>query len=72
MSPTRSDEWIDDDEYPDERDMDDFGDDSAPDHHPLTIGRVGNVNRPRFWTASRIIPLTVLILFVIVFILQRI
>jgi len=63
MSPTRSDDWIDDDEYPDERDIDDFGDESPGDNDPLTIGRVGNINRRHFWTLGRV---TLLIIVLIV------
>jgi hypothetical protein len=50
----RRDDWIDDDEYPDEDDIEAFGEDSPPDNHPLTIGYVGN-SRPSFWTKGRII-----------------
>jgi hypothetical protein len=50
----RRDDWIDDDEYPSERDVDDFGDDSPPDDHPLTIGYMGSA-RQQFWTSARII-----------------
>jgi len=38
------DDWIDDDEYPDERDVRDLGDDSPADFDPLTVGRVEGVN----------------------------
>jgi hypothetical protein len=53
MMPRR-DDWIDDDEYPDERDMRDLGDDAPYDDDPLTIGRVKGINDGR-WTRSRII-----------------
>jgi hypothetical protein len=55
MSPRhRSDDWIDEDEYPDDRDVDDLGDDSPRDYNPLTIGYLEKY-RPRFWTRGRII-----------------
>jgi len=47
------DDWIRDDEYPDEADMETFGDDSPPDDDPLTIGYVGDLNRNP-WTERRI------------------
>ena len=50
----RRDDWIDDDEYPDERDMRDLGDDAPYDDDPLTIGRVKGVNEGR-WSRGRII-----------------
>ncbi len=40
----RRDDWIDDDEYPDARDMRDLGDDSPTDYDPLTVGRIEGVN----------------------------
>lgn len=46
--------WIHDDEYPDDDDLEQFGYDSPRDDDPLTIGYVGEA-RPRFWTVSRII-----------------
>lgn len=49
----RDDSWLNDDEYPDERDMEAFGDDSPVDYDPLTIGYVGD-SRPPFWTPKRI------------------
>ena len=49
----RRDDWIDEDEYPDEDDIEAFGEESPPDDHPLTIGYVGS-SRPRFWTKGRI------------------
>jgi hypothetical protein len=50
----RRDDWLDDDEYPDDRDIEDFGEDSPVDYHPLTMGYVGG-KRPRFWTSGRIL-----------------
>jgi hypothetical protein len=44
MSPNkRRDDWLDDNEYPDDRDIDDLGDDSPGDYDPLTIGRVPSI-----------------------------
>ena len=57
------DDWIDDDEYPDEDDIEAFGDDSPPDNHPLTIGHVGG-SRPGFWTKGRIALLVVVLLLI--------
>lgn len=54
----RGDDWLDDHEYPDEDDIEAFGDDSPADNDPLTIGYVGET-RPSFWTTGRIIFLIV-------------
>jgi hypothetical protein len=51
---SRQDDWIDDDEYPDARDLRDLGEDSPADSDPLTIGRVAGVNDGR-WSRSRVI-----------------
>ena len=48
-----NDVWLNDNEYPDEKDIEAFGDDSPPDYDPLTIGYVGD-SRPHFWTPTRI------------------
>ncbi|MCA0454632.1 MAG: hypothetical protein LCI00_11735 [Chloroflexi bacterium] len=53
MSKRRGD-WIDEDEYPDERDMDDFGDASPVDYDRSTLGKVGNMRQP-YWTKMRIL-----------------
>ena len=53
MDFMRRDDWIDEDEYPDEDDIEAFGEESPPDDHPLTIGYVGG-SRPHFWTKGRI------------------
>jgi hypothetical protein len=53
-SHKRREDWIDDDEYPDVRDMERFGEDSALDNDPLSIGRVPNF-RYAFWTRGRIV-----------------
>ncbi|MBI1277808.1 MAG: hypothetical protein GC179_06740 [Anaerolineaceae bacterium] len=52
MSKRRAD-WIDDDEYPDDRDVEDFGEDSPVDYDRRTIGRAGSIRQP-FWTRTRI------------------
>jgi len=53
-SRKRRDNWIDDDEYPDDRDIEKFGEDSPFDNDPLSIGRIRNFRYP-FWTRRRII-----------------
>ncbi len=58
----RLDNWIDEDEYPDDRDVDEFGDDSPVDYDPRTIGRVGD--RPPFWTRGKILLLVVVLVIV--------
>lgn len=54
MSYNRHDDWIDDDEYPDERDMRALGDRSPYDDDPLTIGYIPGRQTP-VWTRRRII-----------------
>jgi hypothetical protein len=49
----RYDDWLDDDEYPDDKDVEDLGDDSPWDDDPLTIGRVRNY-RPRSGSPYRL------------------
>jgi len=62
MSPRkRLDDWIDEDEYPDDRDVEEFGDQSPSDYDPRTIGYVGK-RRPGFWTTQRIILLVIVVL----------
>lgn len=58
-----NDDWLDDNEYPDDRDIADFGDDSPGDYDPLTIGYTGE-RYTDFWTPTRII-LAVIALLVI-------
>lgn len=53
--------WFNENEYPDDEDIAEFGDDASVDYDPLTIGYLGDV-RPRFWTAGRIALLTVVLL----------
>ncbi len=49
----RRDDWIDEDEYPDDKDVEDFGDESPVDYDRRTIGKVRNIQEP-FWTRTRI------------------
>ena len=63
MPSKRRDDWIDDDEYPTDRDVEEFGDDSPIDYDPLTIGLVPGVNPP-FWTRAKIILLVIVLLVV--------
>jgi hypothetical protein len=72
MSPSkRRDEWLDENEYPDDRDIDDLGDDSPGDYDPLTIGRVPTVHVP-FWTRTRVFIAVILLLIVLGFLLTRV
>jgi hypothetical protein len=59
----QNDIWLDNNEYPDEKDIEAFGYDSPVDYDPLTIGYIGN-SRPRFWTPKRIV-LLIVVLFLI-------
>ena len=56
-------DWLDPDEYPNDKDIDDFGDDSPIDYDPLTIGYVGD-SRPSFWTTRRIVALVIVLIMV--------
>ncbi len=67
MTPARRDDWIDEDEYPDDEDVEDFGDDSPPDNHPLTIGYVGA--RPPFWTVGRLVLLVIVAIILVALLL---
>lgn len=60
MSSRRRDNWIDDDEYPDDDDVEEFGETSPPDFDPLTVGFVGN--RPSFWSSKRLALLVIVII----------
>ena len=72
MSPRkRLDDWIDEDEYPDDHDVEDFGDSSPTDYDPRTIGYFGK-RRPSVWTPRRIILLVVGLLIVTALILPLI
>lgn len=68
--PRRRDDWLDDDEYPDDRDVDELGDDSPYDDDPLTIGRVRGITPP-FWTQTRIAAAIILAILVIGYLLSR-
>ncbi len=67
----RLDDWIDDDEYPDDRDVADFGDESPVDYDPRTIGYVGQ-RRPGFWTPRRILLALVVVLIVAALLLPQV
>lgn len=56
----RRDGWIDEDEYPDDRDVEDLGEDSQVDYDRLTMERVGNMQQQPFWTRTRIFVVLVL------------
>ncbi len=60
----RSDDWLDEEEYPDDRDVEDFGDESAVDYDRRTVGRVGNIRQP-YWSKTRL--LIVLVIALILF-----
>jgi hypothetical protein len=49
----KSPDWLTPNDYPDDRDIDAFGDDSPWDNDPLTIGYVRK-RKNRFWTPRRI------------------
>ena len=55
------DDWIDDNEYPDDRDVEEFGEESPLDNDPLTIGYIGG-QRPSFWTTRRIVLLVIVLI----------
>ncbi len=55
--------WLNENEYPDEKDIEEFGDDSPVDYDPLTIGYIGD-SRPSFWTAKRVVILLIAILMI--------
>ena len=63
--------WLNENEYPDEKDIEQFGDDSPVDYDPLTIGYVGNY-RPRFWTPGRIVILIIALILIGVLVLPLI
>jgi hypothetical protein len=70
MSKRRAD-WIDEDEYPDDRDVEDFGEESPVDYDRRTIGRVGNMRQP-FWTRTRILIVILLAILIGSFILAEV
>ena len=63
----RRDDWIDEDEYPDDRDVEQLGDDAPADYDPRTIGYVGE--RPPFWTGARIVLLIIVVCIVLAMLL---
>ncbi|MBK8027079.1 MAG: hypothetical protein IPK19_38260 [Chloroflexi bacterium] len=71
MSPPRRDDWIDDDEYPDDDDVEAFGEDSPLDDDRLTIGYVGD-RRPQFWTLGRVILLLIVLTIVAALVLPSV
>jgi hypothetical protein len=72
MSPNkRRGGWLDENEYPDDRDIDDLGDDSPGDFDPLTIGYVPTIRVP-FWTRTRIFIAVFLLLIVAGFLITRV
>ena len=70
MSKRRAD-GIDNDEYPDDRDVEDFGEDSPVDYDRRTLGRVGTMRQP-FWTRTRIIAVILLTIFIVSFIVAEV
>jgi len=70
-SRRRRDDWIDDDEYPDDKDIDDFGEDSPIDYDRRTMGRVGKLRDP-FWTRNRIILALIALILLLSFALAEI
>ena len=67
----RSADWIDEDEYPDDRDVEDFGEESPVDYDRRTMGRVGNLRQP-FWTRTRIFIAVILAILILSFIFAEV
>ena len=67
----RSADWIDEDEYPDDRDVEDFGEESPVDYDRRTMGRVGNLRQP-FWTRTRIFIVVILAILILSFIFAEV
>ena len=67
----RRDDWIDEDEYPDDRDVEDFGDESPVDYDLRTLGRVGNLRQP-FWTRTRVFIVIILAILIFSFIFAEV
>ena len=67
----RSEDWLDEDEYPDDKDVEEFGEESPVDYDPLTMGRVGNLRVP-FWTRKRVAVALVVFVLVIIFVFGEI
>ena len=59
----QNDIWLDSNEYPDEKDIEAFGDESPVDYDPLTIGYLGD-SRPKFWTTRRLVVLIVVLILI--------
>ena len=70
MSKRRAD-WIDEDEYPDDRDVEDFGEESPVDYDRRTMGRVGNMRQP-FWTRTRIFIVILLAILILSFVFAEV
>jgi len=68
---SRRDDWIDDDEYPDDSDVERFGEYSPTDYDPLTMGRIGRTRGP-FWTRTRIILAIVVLLLLLALLIPEI
>lgn len=60
--------FLDDKDYPDAEDIEEFGYDSPPDYSPLTIGYIDD-ERPPFWTSKKIIILIVATIIIAAFVL---
>jgi len=70
MSKRRAD-WIDEDEYPNDRDVEDFGEESPVDYDRRTMGRVGNMRQP-FWTRTRIFIVILLAILILSFVFAEV
>ena len=70
MSKRRAD-WIDEDEYPDDRDVEDFGEESPVDYDRRTLGRVGDMRQP-FWTKTRVFIVIILAILIFSFIFAEV
>lgn len=71
MSKQRRGDWIDDDEYPDDKDVEDFGDESPVDYDRRTLGRVGDMRQP-FWNRTRVFIAIVLLILIASFIFAEV
>jgi hypothetical protein len=67
----RRDDWIDDDEYPDDRDVDDFGEESPWEYDRRSIGYIPGVTKP-FWTPGKIIVAVIALLILAALILPSV
>lgn len=56
-------DWLDENEFPSDEDIAEFGDNAPPDDDPLTIGYVEGYHQP-FWTVRRIISLMIVLIIV--------